>query len=146
MFRLKPNKEMKFGDVENDSLKRTSYMLLSADKKSYLAYDKALNSYKMTSVAWENANATSATAVLTTSETDTAFVYFQVEGKDKYSLVMEKIYTPTAAVSGGITIDGAYSASFTIADGTKAGVRTQTGLYDQKLSVNITDGADSQTE
>ena len=147
MFRLKPNKEMKFGDVENDSLKRTSYMLLSADKKSYLAYDKALNSYKMTSVAWKDANATSATAVLTTSETDTAFVYFQAVGKDKYSLVMEKIYTPTAKVTPGpITIDGAYDTEFTIAQNTEAGVRTQTGLYDQKVSVNITDGAVSQTE
>ena len=148
MFRLKPNKEMKFGDAENDSLKRTSYMLLSADKKSYLAYDKALKSYKMTSVAWENANATSATAVLTTSETDTAFVYFQAVGKDKYSLVMEKIYTPTEAVTAGsgITIEGAYDTEFTIANGTKAGVRTQSGLYDQKVSVNITDGAVSQTE
>ena len=147
MFRLKPNKEMKFGDVENDSLKRTSYMLLSADKKSYLAYDKALNSYKMTSVAWENANATDATKVLTTSETDTAFVYFQAVGKDKYSLVMEKIYTPTAKVTAnpGITIDGAYGTKFTIAENTEAGVRTQTGLYDQKVSVNITDGAVSQT-
>ncbi|WP_298552023.1 DUF6383 domain-containing protein [uncultured Parabacteroides sp.] len=146
MFRLKPNKEMKFGDTENDSLKRTSYMLLSADKKSYLAYDKALNSYKMTSVAWENANATNATAVLTTSETDTAFVYFQAVGKDKYSLVMEKIYTPTTDLTGAITVNGAYSTSFTMASGIKAGVRTQSGLYDQKVSVNITDGAVSQTE
>ena len=146
MFRLKPNKEMKFGDVENDSLKRTSYMLLSADKKSYLAYDKALKSYKMTSVAWENANATSATAVLTTSETDTAFVYFQAVGKDKYSLVMEKIYTPTEDLTSDITVNGAYSTSFTMASGIKAGVRTQSGLYDQKVSVNITDGAVSQTE
>ena len=148
MFRLKPNKEMKFGDAENDSLKRTSYMLLSADKKSYLAYDKALKSYKMTSVAWENANATDATAVLATSKTDTAFVYFQAVGKDKYSLVMEKIYTPTAKVTAGsgITIDGAYGTKFTIAQNTEAGVRTQSGLYDQKVSVNITDGAVSQTE
>lgn len=97
MFRLKPNNEMKFGaTADGDSLKRTSYMLLSSDKKSYLAYDKALNSYKMTSVAWENANAANATAVLTSSETDTAFVYFQAVGKDKYALVMEKIYTQTA--------------------------------------------------
>ena len=147
MFRLKPNKEMKFGaTADGDSLKRTSYMLLSADKKSYLAYDKALNSYKMTSVAWENANATSATAVLTTSKTDTAFVYFQAVGKDKYALVMEKIYTPTVDVTASpLTINGAYGTSFAIANGTKAGVRTQTGLYDQKVSVNITDGAVSQT-
>ena len=148
MFRLKPNNEMKFGaTADGDSLKRTSYMLLSADKKSYLAYDKALNSYKMTSVAWENANATDATKVLTSSKTDTAFVYFQAVGKDKYALVMEKIYTPTAKITANpLTITGAYSTSFDIAQNTEVGVRTQTGLYDQKVSVNITDGAVSQTK
>ena len=139
VFRLKPNNEMKFGaTADGDSLKRTSYMLLSADKKSYLAYDYDLRSYKMTSVGWEG-NIVEGSAVKAV-KTDTAYVYFRAVGENRYAIVLDKVYTSGSTPASGFAVKDAWGN--TVETWSAAtGVKKDFGVYDEKVSVNITNGA-----
>ena len=136
-FKLVANESKAFGNADNDSLVRTSYALKSGDL--YLAYDYALQSYKLSkllnggnTVTSNNVDNTEAGA--TAAMNDTIFVYFQNVGKDAYALVPELVYTATDGSSSNSTsITGAYA---TVTNDFTSVPRHEFGIYNTKLVVN----------
>ena len=137
-FKLVANEYKAFGDVENDSLVRTSYALKSGDL--YLAYDYNLQSYKLSKLL-NGGNTVTSNAVVNETmdpakapQNDTVYVYFQNVGKDAYALVPELVYTATDA-STSFTAAGYYGNSAAWATAA-AGLRKEFGIYNTKLVVN----------
>ncbi|WP_293666163.1 DUF6383 domain-containing protein [uncultured Parabacteroides sp.] len=137
-FKLVANESKAFGDVENDSLVRTSYALKYGDL--YLAYDYNLQSYKLSKLL-NGGNTVTSNAVVNETmdpakapQNDTVYVYFQNVGKDAYALVPELVYTATDA-STSFTAAGYYGNSAAWATAA-AGLRKEFGIYNTKLVVN----------